>query len=182
MSPVIKKLVNQLTADKKKLSIMLALVMVGMLLWGRLLLKQVPRTAVANPSESLSAQTDKVIEEAREIARKTINIDLPSALSRDVFTLNPAGYARIEKVEATVTQVGKSDPKPADESEQVSVTVLRAAKGLVLQTTMLGENPRAMINGQVLKPGEKIRGFELKQVNSRDVILEMEGIEVRLEM
>ncbi len=32
MSPVIKKFVNQLTADKKKLSIMLALVMVGMLL------------------------------------------------------------------------------------------------------------------------------------------------------
>lgn len=182
MSPAIKKLVAQATADKKKLSIMLALVMVGLLLWGRLLLKQVPRTAVADPSETLSAQTDKVIEEARETARKTVDIDLPSSLNRDVFALNPAGYARTGKVETTVTQVEKSDPKPADETEQVSVTVLRAAKGLVLQTTMLGEHPRAMISGQVLKPGEKIRGFELKEVNPRDVILEMEGIEIRLEM
>ena len=50
MSAGLNKAMRRLTADKKKLSILLALAGVGLLLWGRLLMQQrVPRTAMAEP-------------------------------------------------------------------------------------------------------------------------------------
>jgi hypothetical protein len=91
------------------------------------------------------------------------------------------GYAPVEKVESAVTEVDKSAAKPADDVEQDTAAVLRAAQGLVLQATMLGEQPRAVINGQALKPGEKVRGFELREIRAGDVVLRMDGIDVRLE-
>lgn len=60
--------------------------------------------------------------------------------------------------------------------------VRRAARGLVLQSTVAGDPPRAVISGQVLQPGERINGLELRQVLPRQVVLESDGVEVRLEM
>ena len=46
---------RQLTADKKKLGLMVGLMAVGLLLWGRLMLKQVPQVATATDGSSVAA-------------------------------------------------------------------------------------------------------------------------------
>jgi hypothetical protein len=55
-------------------------------------------------------------------------------------------------------------------------------KGLTLQSTLLGQPPRAIINGRLLVPGDRINGFTLRRITRREVILEMNGFEVRLGM
>ena len=75
----------------------------------------------------------------------------------------------------------KSDPKPSDENLKAAL-VRQAAMGMKLQTTMLAGRRLALINGQLLKEGQTINGFELVQILHRQVILRMNGIEVQLEM
>ncbi len=53
---------------------------------------------------------------------------------------------------------------------------------MVLQSTILGERPRAVINGTTVAPGQRIKGFEVKGVMPRRVVLEMNGVEVYLDM
>ena len=46
---------DEISRDKRKLSLGLILVGIALLLWGRLLLKQVPQAAVADPSVKAAA-------------------------------------------------------------------------------------------------------------------------------
>ena len=57
-----------------------------------------------------------------------------------------------------------------------------AARSLKLQTTIVGAHPRAVINGQLVGPGDKIAGFTVRRILDRKVIVEMDGVQVRLEM
>ena len=51
MNEQLQKLWVTLKADKKKLALMALLISFGLLLWGRLLLKQVPQSAIAEPRQ-----------------------------------------------------------------------------------------------------------------------------------
>ena len=66
MSKVLKQTFRALTADKKKLSIVVVLLAMLLLLWGRLLLKRVPRTAVAEPETTTSDVPERSLAEVRE--------------------------------------------------------------------------------------------------------------------
>ena len=56
MSFDLQQIKTQLLADKKKLGILTMLVLVGLLLWGRLLMTDVPRPAVAKPTKAATAK------------------------------------------------------------------------------------------------------------------------------
>lgn len=58
MSQQLRKLGDVLAVDRKKLFVLVAMVLVAMLLWGRLLIKQVPRSAIAVPDDSGSVSTE----------------------------------------------------------------------------------------------------------------------------
>lgn len=180
MSESINKIVRQLKADKKKLSLMICLMAFGMLLWGRFLLNKVPRTAVAEPMEALAVYVP--LDTGVEVTpRKAVELTLYRTLTRNVFDLDATGYPRVVKVSADGQVLEKSKGKPVDETEHAR-SVRDAAGSLKLQSTMLGDRPRAVISGQVLYPGDKFRGFELNSVHPRHVVLEKEGVRVRLEM
>lgn len=176
----IRQAIELLSKDRKKLGLVIALMAMGLLLWGRLMLKQVPRTAVAKPA-AVAAAGEGAPAAVAFASRKTVRVDLPDSLSRDPFQIDPTGYPRVEKPEV-IKVAEKSVAKPVDEKSDAAALVAKAAHGLSLQTTILGDAPRALINGQLLAPGDKIRGFELKRVMPREVILEMNGVELRLEM
>jgi hypothetical protein len=180
MKEQIRQAIEVLKHDKRKLGAIVALLALGLLLWGRLMLKQVPRTALAKPSDkTLVAGNGGGL--MRSLTRKTIEVDLPENLTRDPFQIDPSAFPKVEKP-AESLPTAKSEVKPADVKPDAASLVRQAASGLALQTTILGDTPRALINGQLLAPGEKIRGFELKKVMPREVILEMNGVELRLEM
>jgi len=170
---------QKLLADKAKASLVLGLMAIMLLMWGRLMLKQVPRTAVAEPAaQAAVAETIKPAVKS-SWAPPVVNVDLPNAFTRDLFAVDTSRYMRNLKNE--VAPLAKSDPQPSDELLETTM-VRKAAAGLALQTTMLGEKPRAMIDGQVLEVGQTIRGFTLKSVQARSVVMEMNGIEVHLGM
>jgi hypothetical protein len=45
-----------------------------------------------------------------------------------------------------------------------------------------GADERALISGRVVRPGQSVKGFVLKKIMSRQVVLVRNGVELRLEM
>ncbi len=177
---LMKRLIKRLTADRKKLSVMVVLLALGMLLWGRLLLKDVPRTAVADePGKSGSADVGKGDHTASRAKRAPVNVTLASSLPRDVFACDESFFQkRVVVVPVKNVAVAKSVPAVADVSPEEA---LKKA-GLKLQSTMMGNPPRAMISGQLLAPGETIKDFIVREVRQRSVVLEYRGLTLELEM
>jgi hypothetical protein len=162
----------------------LALVCVGLLMWGRLLLKEVPRTAIADPKEAVSLKAKSDNEGAlddRPVVRESVQVALASDINRDIFRLNPHRYPQLPKDHDD--QSGK--PKfPTDLSEeQLELSEIQESLGeLKLETTITGRSPLAVINGQAIRPGQNIGGFELVKVKQRSVVLKMHDRQVELEL
>ncbi len=177
-------------ADKRKLSVMGALVAVMLILWGRLLLAPAPHAAGAAMSQlpdsdaTATLATDLTAGDANAyldpLDYPVVRVDLPGELSRDVFALKADRYERLKPV-VTTAGIPKSQVEVVDAMPEAEL-VRRAARGLTLQTTVVGQTPRAMINGQLLAPGEKVGGFELLEVRERNVVMLMRGIRIELGM
>lgn len=182
MMSYMRQITERLMADKKKLCIMVSLLAVLLLLWGRLILKDVPRTALANPA--LSQVTDRMSSNAFADSRvmlTRIEVELPTTLSRDLFTLDLNGYVSTETKPIVEVKVEKSGNKKADEKRKAE-EVRVAATGLKLKTTIMAAQKLALINGKLVREGEKVDGFEVLKIEQRHVLLKMNGIEVTLEM
>lgn len=184
MSPWMKQQVNLLLMDKKKLGLIIGLFCVMLLLWGRLILKQVPRTAVAKPATSAVATTSKT-PSTDALRRKVIatglpvvEVRLPPMSKRDLFALDLTAYP-VEAVEKEDEQVKQAVEKPVDEIKEY----LNGLVGRIrLESTVQGARPCAVINGQIIKVGQSIEGLVLKEVQNRQIILEYRGQMVRLRM
>jgi hypothetical protein len=177
----VKKLISQLTADKKKLSIMVGLFAVAMLMWGRLLLERVPRTATAEPTLAVVSASPGETAADGTVIRPVIWVDPTDPLHRDLFLLNPAEYVRVAVAEDTTVRVAKSDHESVDEI-RVAEAVREAASRLTLQSIIQGARPRAMINGQLLAPGQTVEGFVVTRIDQRHVLLTKNGVNVPLVM
>jgi len=187
MNDQVNKLIRQLTADKKKLGLMVGLLAVGLLLWGRLLLKEVPRTATATPkvtaavsaSSSASTEARDPTPEADEPA-VTVVVDLASTLTRDVFALDTAGYPEAKNGEESSVQAKPQIDTP-DKAYRVAKAT-EAARGLTLEGVILSDDPSVIINGQLLQEGQQIEGLTVYRIENRKVVLEMDGVYIRLGM
>ena len=179
----IRQLGQQLASDRKKLAFVLALVALCAFLLGRPLLKQpkparvdaAARTGLTPSPKSQSGPTHTAIP-------RTVYVDLPQSLSRNLFALHPDFYPELDSEDTTSHGEEKSIDDSADKSE-VAHRLRQDLEELALQTTILsGDEPKAMINRRVLAPGEVIQGFELMAVFPRHVVLRRDGIMVLLKM
>ncbi len=180
MKEKIDEIIKELTADKKKLGFMIALIAVGMLLWGRLMLKQAPRTAVADPDQ-VSAVIDSDLTGGAlwsGDAGRVVYVDFPEEVSRDLFALDLTNYTPTARPSDDGWNQGKSKVEVTDEN----LAIRDAALQLVLQSTILGDQPRAVINGRTLAVGQSIEGFTLMEVRHRRVILMIESVKILLSM
>ncbi|MBL4702176.1 MAG: hypothetical protein JKX85_13060 [Phycisphaeraceae bacterium] len=172
-----------LLQDKKKLALIVGLFCVMLLLWGRLILKEVPRTAVANPAPSsaaavsLTESTDAVKRILLSSQKPVVPVKLPDISKRDLFALDLTDYP----TEAVETP----KKRPVDRKPQGD-KIENELKGMVgrirLESTVLGSRPCAVINGQIVVVGQSIEGLILKEVQNRQVLLEYRGRMVRLRM
>jgi len=177
---------RQLMAEKKKFGALVGLFALGLLLWGRLLITNVPRTATAVPTISKTAPTpmpDKFTPEASSdtAERQAVEIEIVEKLTRDPFEVNPALFPKLKSKENT-SHLTKSASDPADELQQHQQRIMTEARSLKLQSTILGAQPRAMINGSLIGPGQTIQGFEVTEIRPRTVKLVKDGVTVVLEM
>jgi len=181
MNDTLRQLIRHATADKKKLTLMLGLLAVMLLLWGRLLLKQAPRSAVAEPQQT--QQTEKQdavqpVQPAQFSFRETLRVDLPSVVRRDLFLFDKDRYPQ-STLDAPQPDLEKSDSETPEVNRQIE-EIRRWVDNLVLQGAVLGKEPRAMINNRVYRLGETLNGFELVKVEPRQVILQKDDIEIVL--
>ena len=178
MSTSLRQLIRKLGSDKKKLSLAVMLSAMLLLLWGRLLLKQVPRTALADPESTIAAAQGVT----RVIGRlmPTVHLDLPRTLERDMFGFDASGYRRIVAVQEPVTEAKSPPESPDNESEMEALG--KWARGLEFQAAILGDEPTAMINDRPYRVGDRIGDFVVTEVRSRRVVLSKDDVSIRLEM
>jgi hypothetical protein len=186
MNAWINKTFSDLRADRKKVTLMCGLLAIGMLLWGRLLIRQVPKTAVADPAAAVATAMGEEIKPAVKPTatkgRPKVEVVLSDETSRDPFSIDEQSFTRKFKAVAEIPVQAKSDPKPVDVPPDWKAIVEKESAGLVLQSTMFSGQPRALINGELVSPGQTIKGFTLKSVAQREAVLEKHGIQIKLEM
>jgi len=185
MKEHLRQLIYQVTADKKKLGIMLCALALGLLLWGRLLLQGVPRTATADDPETQTQAADNPstddTQDSRSLKhRPVIHVDLPASPGRDLFWLDPSRYRQTS--DGGHHNIGpKSSQVMPDDDPQIAA-VRQEAMELRLESVLTGIRPRAYINGRLLAPGDEFEGFTLIQVTDRHVLLTKYGLIIRLRM
>ena len=177
--------IHEITSDKKKLGLMLCALALGLLLWGRLLLQGVPRTATAD-EQTASAQTSSDTTDGAAISAQSdkplpvVHVDLPSIPGRDLFGMDPSRYRRTPGSGAS-NPIAKSGQFTPDEDPQIAA-VREEAMELRLESVLTGMQPRAYINGHLLALGDEYEGFTLLKVTDRHVILTKYGLFIRLRM
>lgn len=105
-------------------------------------------------------------------------------VSRDIFTPDeeyfPAPEPKTREKPKPKPGLRVMDPNAAAQAARLQV--IAQAATLVLQTTVIGERPTALINGRIVRIGDTIAGFKVVDINSRSCQLERDGIRVALDM
>ncbi len=160
-------------ADRKRVA-MLGLVTLMMLMWGRLLLKQVPQTTVAD--DALVA----VQPGPRQAAEPVVEIDLSEELSSDLFGFSANRYRRTadNENEGGESQFDATNPDEAERMESAR----QDAEQLRLQSIVSGPPPMVMIDGHVLREGDTIEGFTVTSIDAEtwSVVLSRDGYLIRV--
>ncbi|MEO0514512.1 MAG: hypothetical protein AAF086_04370 [Planctomycetota bacterium] len=176
MKDKLNYVIEVLKRDKKQTGMVLGLAAVGMLLWGRLLLKQVPQTASADDKPAWLVEAEADIQER---PRPVVSLKKPLLLDRDPFKLDPNRYSRALSEDVLVSEA-KFEEGLTDEAKRMAV--VESAAELKLQSITQGEVPAAFINGRLVRIGGSINGFVLLTCDERSAVLESHGIRVRLGM
>lgn len=152
---------------RRALHVALGIAAVGMLLWGRLILKEAPRTATADgPTLARSDAPDPAQGSA------------PSPITADSGLLD----VKRGKLGSMVDQGfprSKSESIVPDDFEWMQAAETAAAE-LNLQGVTTGKVPVARINGRMIRVGETIDGFTLRSVSGQTAVLERAGTAFRL--
>lgn len=178
---------RQVTADKKKFGILVTVAAVGLLLWGRLiLLEDVPKIATADPNAA--AQSDGTTPNGPALQGAPAGPVLPSleevsvTLSEDLpLNLFAFRHNRYKPLPSEDSGDGGSQLTGSTDDERKRELV-ELARSLRLQSVIQGESPAIVINGEVLRVGDSIEGFELVSFNENTAKLTREGLTFLLSM
>lgn len=178
---------RQITADKKKFGILVTMMAVGLLLWGRLmLLEDVPKIATADPgaagqagAESPETPGDQTEQAAPVLPPlPSVEVALSEDLTLDLFAFRHNRYKPLPSEDVRHTGVQLSE-LTAEERKQELVEL---ARSLRLQSVIQGKSPAIVINGEVLRVGDSVEGFELVSFNERSARLTRGGLTFQLNM
>jgi hypothetical protein len=113
-----------------------------------------------------------------------VEVAMTTEVKRDLFKADVESYQQIpdEKKPGEQGERPKLPLDPAEELLKKQEMIRAEARKLSLQSTLLGSSPRAMISRVLVSVGEKIQGFELVEIRSRQVTLRKDGVTVILEM
>ena len=175
----------QITADRRRFGILCAMCLVGLLLWARIIISKLPRTAVADEEAQASQAQGSTARDSDNKESGPRTVSLWQTPRRDPFLIGDEYYPRPTNIPSLNAETGKSGPEHADDPQHAEaryVEYLRAEVAkLELEAVMTG-NPMAVINGRMYRPGSNVSppgnkelSFQLVEVSERSVILEVEG-------
>jgi len=140
-----------------------ALITVMLLMWGRLLLKEVPRVSSADPIPIQQPTAPQPATELTEENQAVVDISGITPLSRDLFDFDPSPYNRTQLPDFPNEQLR---PEPESPDSEADVALLRKqVNRLQLQSLMGGNPPVVMIDGRVLTTGDSVNGFQISAID-----------------
>jgi hypothetical protein len=157
----------QLTADRKRFSVLCCLLAVGMLFWTRLIVIQdMPRVAMAEPM-SADAEASENVSVAAVIPVRHLVL-IPEGPIRNPFRVNPHHYPIKTVIEKTINEDSKSE---GDRTDMVR-SALEAHRLEAVMGTV------AVVSGQTCRVGSSLSDMtgeglriELAEVRARSVVI-----------
>jgi hypothetical protein len=186
----------QLTGDKRRFGILCVTLLVGLLLWARLIVvTNLPRTAVATPPSASSSSTSNekhVSNNTVVLPTQTVTIQLVNTPDRDPFVISPVFFPKSKGDGDLVIEPTKSSLDLAEESTAAEARrtqhLTALAQSLKLEAVMTGRS-MALISGRVYRLGDPVTvqvdpsvSFVLSVVELRSVTLTCEDRTFELEI
>lgn len=164
-----QKIWKEITADKKRFGMLVACCLIGLLMWGRLLLKKVPRTAVANPDAVATVKLNDALFGEYGKPMRVVYLEFPAVSDRNLFQLDDSGYERLKGEQVEVAPQ-KIEPQITD--VEIRMELQAQLSSLKLQTTLMSQQPQALINSKLFGLGGKpIQGFVISKITQHSVVL-----------
>ena len=155
-------------------------------------------TARAGPGGSGKNQADPSASRGRGISpylRKWADAPL-APVSRNLFAIRleyfpfegpktPTGDVRERADDGFWARLEKSLAVQADQRdkrENQKANYIKAAAQLKLQSTIMGPQPKALVNGELVGEGDVVAEFRVQKIEARRVIVEREGIRLEIQM
>jgi hypothetical protein len=194
----IEKAKKSLGASPKKASALGFLFLVLVLMWGKVLLGGKGPSSAQAASPRLPAD-DRSAADAPNHALQTMNLALLAwarepilPVRRNLFAVPLDYYPQVGSRDGDLSvgsgfwdRLAKSVTAQADQQEQRQILVDNVrimAESLKLDSTMMGAEPTAMVNGQMVREGDVIAGFHVLRIETRELIVEREGIKLAIVM
>ncbi|MFW6133274.1 MAG: hypothetical protein ACOC8F_05200 [Planctomycetota bacterium] len=187
--------VGELRANKRKAVVLVVLAAVALVLVVRLMVGdgRTPQRAgadvptVANTSGGLLSAPGGAqrVRQARQDRRDRYLERFDAAIRRDLFTPNADYFPQPEPPPEPETTKPEQQTEPAASptAEEIRrAQIRRAAQRLELQTTFVSSSPTAMIDGKVLGPGDRIKGFEVVRITSQACVVRKDDVETELKL
>ncbi len=196
MGLLLRRLWIQISADRRRFGVLCAMLLLGMLLWGRIIVtSNLPRTAIADPvpkpAPTPAGGTPHSADPSDKPKSPPLQVQLARLPNRDPFLISGKHFPKPTTVDSLTQDRPKSRPEAAESQEQAEAKLTEQLRAMVgrfrLEAVMQGR--MAVINDKryVLESwipavdSDKIQ-FQLISVESRSVILECEGRQFELTM
>ncbi len=189
MMLVLRRFWIQITADRKRFGILCGMLLLGLLLWGRLIVtSDVPRTAVAKPAQTDDPKPAPGVKAAASSDKpppRPIRVALARTPVRDPLVINPRHFPKPTSVDILTQDEAKLLGEAAENVREAESRLEEQLQELVdrfkLEAVMRG-GPIAVISGRTYQLHDRVPAvgndqmeFELVEVRRRSVILECEG-------
>jgi hypothetical protein len=114
-------------------------------------------------------------------------------VSRNLFAIRteyfPMDGSRTQKFDTSEegfwSRLEKSLASQADQrfkNDNLKANYMAQASELKLQSIVMGPQPNAMVNGQLVGEGSVVAGFRVLKIEARRMIIEREGIRLEIQM
>jgi hypothetical protein len=188
--------------EKRKVGILLILVMLMFALWGRTMIGGPAGVSPASASQTMVTVQDLPTMIGSRNGSHDMAVLLQewtrqplAPVGRNLFEVKLDYFAR-DPSKAAITaqqvraetfwdQLAKSINAQADQRKERQILVenlQRQASQLRIQTILMGENPRALINGELVGEGDVAASFRVLRIEARRIVVEREGVRMEIVM
>jgi hypothetical protein len=190
---VLRRLWIQITADRKRFGVLCAMLLIGLLLWARIIVtSDLPRTAVAKDPAHAPDGSREGGDGADGDRGPPVRVRLWRTPARDPLLISDKHFPKPTPVEGSDEDHPKSDGNATDDAQQAEkrrTEELWLLVGSFRLDGVMQRNPMAVINGKTYRLGSWIPAvdheetlFQLVEIGDRSAVLECEGRKFRVSM
>jgi len=190
MDGLARRLKAEIIRDKRKILVLAAALLVALFMALRLATNvpsAVKGSAIAVPSARAVGVDEGPSPEgtapgpggSREAARIEHIRQLDRSLKRDLFAPSPKCFPPLKRPASPARAVATTQPG-ADSAEARKDRIQAEAEQMTVMSTMVSSNPTAIVDGKILGIGSRHKGFEVVEINAREIVMVKEAVTVML--